>query len=175
MLRASNLWYLAEGMFGPLFAVFAERIGGDVLDISWAWAVYLIVAGFGLIVVGEISDRWFNKETLMLWGYVLNTILTFAYLLVEQPWHLFVVQAGLAIALALATPTWDALYAMYETKKDAGLLWGLSEGQASIMTGIALIIGGYVVELGSFEILFITMGCIQVISTLYAFKILRAK
>ena len=27
---------LAEGMFGPLFALFANRLGGSILDITWA-------------------------------------------------------------------------------------------------------------------------------------------
>jgi len=38
LLYGANFWYFSEGLLGPLFAVFAERIGGDVLDIAWAWA-----------------------------------------------------------------------------------------------------------------------------------------
>ena len=28
LLYGGNIWYFAEGMLGPLFAVFTERIGG---------------------------------------------------------------------------------------------------------------------------------------------------
>ena len=38
LLIGANIWYFGEGMMGPLFAVFAEKIGGDILDITWAWA-----------------------------------------------------------------------------------------------------------------------------------------
>lgn len=38
LLWSSNLWALGEGMLGPLFAVFAQRIGGNILDITWAWS-----------------------------------------------------------------------------------------------------------------------------------------
>ena len=38
LLVASSLWYFGEGLFGPLFAVFSEKVGGDLLDITWAWA-----------------------------------------------------------------------------------------------------------------------------------------
>jgi len=72
LLYGSNLWFLGEGMLGPLFAVFAERIGGDVLDISWAWATYLIVAGLMQIWVGKYSDGERGKERIMLLGYALN-------------------------------------------------------------------------------------------------------
>jgi hypothetical protein len=39
LLWSSNLWSLGEGMLGPLFAVFAQGIGGNILDITWAWAI----------------------------------------------------------------------------------------------------------------------------------------
>ncbi|MFW5719419.1 MAG: hypothetical protein ACOCXT_00120 [Candidatus Dojkabacteria bacterium] len=41
LLIAGNIWYFGEGMFGPLLAVFAERIGGDLLDITWVWATLI--------------------------------------------------------------------------------------------------------------------------------------
>ena len=34
LLIASSLWYFGEGLFGPLFAIYAEKIGGDILDIT---------------------------------------------------------------------------------------------------------------------------------------------
>jgi hypothetical protein len=39
LLWISNLWSFGEGMLGPLFAVFAQHVGGNVLDITWAWAI----------------------------------------------------------------------------------------------------------------------------------------
>ena len=30
LLIADNLWYFGEGMLGPLFAIFAQKIGGDI-------------------------------------------------------------------------------------------------------------------------------------------------
>lgn len=47
LLYSSNIWYLGEGMLGPLLAIYTERIGGDIFDISWAWAIYLVVTGGG--------------------------------------------------------------------------------------------------------------------------------
>ena len=96
LLYGGNLWSLGAGMFGPLFAVFAERIGGDILDISWAWATYLIVTGILIILIGKISDKRNNKEKLMMWGYALNAVFTFGYIFVSNPlvveyliWHLW--------------------------------------------------------------------------------------
>ncbi|MEA2006933.1 MAG: hypothetical protein U9O20_02115 [Patescibacteria group bacterium] len=34
LLFGNNLWSLGEGMPGPLFAVFSQRLGGNILDIA---------------------------------------------------------------------------------------------------------------------------------------------
>src|SRR3989338_201576 len=99
LLYSSNLWSFANGMLGPLLAVFTEKIGGSILDISWAWAIYLIVTGVCVIGIGKLSDHH-SKEKIMIAGYALTTVFTFSYLLVQTPMHLFIVQAGLGFALA---------------------------------------------------------------------------
>jgi MFS family permease len=175
LLYGSNLWYLGEGMLGPLFAVFAQRIGGNVLDIAWAWAAYLIVTGLFIILIGKLSDGSFSKERMMVLGYALNALFTFAYLLVRTPLHLLLVQAGLGIAFALATPTWYALYAKHEDHRHAGTIWGLAVGEAFLLRGAAIIAGGLIVNTLSFTALFLTMGTIQVIAAIYQAQILWTK
>ena len=169
---SNNLWFFGEGMLGPLFAVFAERIGGSILDISAAWAVYLVTTGILIILIGELSDKKGGHEKLVTIGFALNALFTFGYLFVREPFHLFIVQAGLGAATALSTPTWNSLYARYEDKKRTGYSWGLAVGQANIATGIAIVIGGFIVAKYSFTALFITMGIIQVIATLYQSRII---
>jgi MFS family permease len=178
LLWSSNLWALGEGLFGPLFAVFAQRIGGNILDITWAWAIYLGMTGVLAIVFGRVSDRiwqWCGRERLLVAGYALNALCTFGYILVERPLHLFLVQAGLGVALALSNPTWSALYARYSPgEKEAGFAWGLVAGGQNLILAVAIIVGGYVVSTYSFSALFIAMGTIQVIATLYLLPMLRS-
>lgn len=175
LLTGGNLWYFGEGMLGPLFAVFSERVGGDILDISTAWAAYLIVAGVMTIIVGHIADRTKNAANIMIVGYFLNAAFTFAYLMVDSQTDLLAVQVGLGLAAALATPTWDALYAKHENPRRKGLIWGLARGGANIVTGIALLVGGYIVANYSFTTLFVAMGIIQTIAAIYQTKYLRIK
>lgn len=173
LLYGSNIWYFGEGMLGPLFAVFTERVGGDILDVTWAWATYLIVTGVFQIIVGNMGDGTFDDRKMLVIGYALNAVFTFGYLLVSSPWHLFLVQAGLGLACALSTPTWNALYAKYEDKKHDTFEWGLAEGEPQILTGLAIIVGGLIVSYFSFTTLFLTMGVIQVIAAVYQAQILK--
>lgn len=171
LLRGASFWWFGEGLFGPLFAVFAGRIGGSILEITWAWAIYLLVTGALEIFIGKLSDR-VGHARLMVLGYALNALFTFSYIFVHTPAALFVVQAGLGVALAFADPTWDALYAKHEDRKKAGYLWGLQHGAEQLITGISILIGGLIVSQYSFTALFIIMGTIQTVGTIYQAKIL---
>ena len=160
-------------MLGPLFAIFAARVGGSVLDISWVWAVYLGVTGIGIIIVGKIADKK-GYMALMLLGYALSSVFTFAYLLVASPLHLLIVQIGHGIALALSQPTWLALYDKFSGDgSQDGYLWGLSSGEGYIFSGLAIVAGGLVVHYFSFALLFIIMGTLLALSTVYQAMLLK--
>ena len=164
LLLCANIWYFGEGMMGPLFAVFAEKVGGDILDITWAWATYLVITGILYIVVGRVINNKDYKVQVMVVGYGLNALFTFGYLIVDSPIKLFIVQAGLGIAEALGTPAWDVLYARNQTEDMDAYAWGLSSGQSQIVTGIAFGIGGVITHFVSFDALFMTMGIIQLLA-----------
>lgn len=161
LLYSSNIWYFGEGLLGPLFAVFSQKIGGNILDIAWGWAVYLVVSGLFEIAIGKLSDSKIDKAKLMLAGYALNAAATFGYLLVNSQLQFFALQVMLGIATALATPTWDALYSKYSDKNNEGFAWGLADGDAKIITGLSAIIGGTIVSYIGFTWLFFIMGLLQ--------------
>lgn len=108
----------------------------------------------------------------MVLGYALNTVFTFGYLLVSDSVSLFIVQAGLGVAAALATPTWSALFDEFSDKSVNGFAWGIAEGVASIITGFSIVIGALVVSYTSFTLLFVVMGTAQTLATVYQAKIL---
>jgi len=172
LLYSAVIWAFGEGMLGPLFALFTDKINGSILDLTWAWATYLIVTGTLYIIVGKFIDKKRIKERILLMGYALNTIFTFGYLFVHSISHLFVIQIGLGIAAALATPAWDALYAKHGKEGHYGYQWGLIGGMNAIITGVAIVIGGMIITYFSFEVLFIIMGTVQLVATLYQARIL---
>lgn len=175
LLWGANVWYFGEGMFGPLFAVFAQKVGGDILDITWAWAFYLIVTGILYIIVGRVINKRKYEAEVMVAGYALNAIFTFCYLFVSNPMELFLVQVGLGIAEAVGTPAWDSLFAKNVPKESDTYAWGMASGQSQIVTGIAFFCGGLITHFLSFNTLFATMGIVQVFATLLQARILIKK
>lgn len=172
LLIASSLWYFGEGLFGPLFAIYAEKIGGNLLDITWAWAIYLIATGIFYVIIGKLFTRSKYKKHLMLFGYGLNTILTFGYIFVQNTQQLFLLQVGLGIAEAVCTPIWDTLFATNLEDSDNTFHWSLATGHTHFVSGIAIAIGGLIANYISFHALFITMGIIQLIATFIQAKLL---
>ena len=53
-LVADGFYALAFGMLAPIYAVFVERIGGDILEAGTAWAIFMIVSGIGLLFLGKL-------------------------------------------------------------------------------------------------------------------------
>ncbi|MEK7627972.1 MAG: MFS transporter [Patescibacteria group bacterium] len=171
---SSNIWALADGMLGPLFAVFAQQLGGDILSITWAWATFLVVTAVGTLAVGKMGDMFGGHHTLSVMGYFTTAFFTFGYLLVTTPFELFVVQAGLGLGLALSNPTWYALYDRYSgTGKHDGLVWGFATAGGQIAQACAIMIGGLIVTHFSFATLFTIMGTLSLCAAFWQAKILR--
>ncbi len=170
---SSNLWNFSDGLLGPLFAVFASRIGGDIFEISWAWAIYLAVTGLGMAAVGAMGDR-VGHHALSVVGYALTAEITITYLIVQIPNDIFIVLAGLGIGLAFSNPTWEALYDHYSGKGGHdGYVWGIAGAGGRIAQAAAILIGAYVVTKLSFDALFIAMGTLATLAALYQAKILK--
>jgi len=162
-------------LFGPLFAVFSQKVGGYLLDITWAWSAYLIVTGLMYLFVGRALQNSKYQERVMVIGYALNTLFTFSYLMVDSVMTLFFVQIGLGIAESLSTPIWDSLFANDLDGKNNTFLWGLATGHTHFVTGIAVAIGGLITYYISFHMLFIIMGTIQALATIIQARLLFVK
>jgi MFS family permease len=173
MLTSFAIWMFGWGMLGPLYATFAEGIGGDVMDLAWVYGVFLIVTGLGVFVVGYYTDRY-GPEYFLLAGFTLSAFATYGYLLVETMVGLLVVQVLWGIALALSDSTWYTLYDRYSgSGENDGYIWGLSSGFGWILRGVGMILAGYLVTTYSFDVLFIVMGTILLVAAIYQAKILR--
>ncbi|MDE3143915.1 MAG: MFS transporter [Bacteroidota bacterium] len=175
LLFASGLWFFGEGLLGPLFAVFTEKIGGDILDITWAWSLYLITSGLLYFLFGKILNKSKYKEEAMVFGYFLNTLFTFCYIFVHNSKQLFLLQIGFAFAEAISTPIWDSLFAKNLENPEDSFGWGVAGGQSHLISGIAIAVGGLITYYISFNTLFITMGIIQATATIIQARLLLIK
>ena len=75
LLGTNAMILLAGAMLGPIYALFVEDIGGDLLDASIAWAVFALAAGFTTLITGKYADKIKESELILVLGYVWSKVL----------------------------------------------------------------------------------------------------
>jgi len=126
LLITSALFNLAAGLFGPIYAVFVEDIGGDLLTAGAAYAAFSIGAGVLIFLLSKWENRVKHKERCIVAGYILSCIGFGGYLFVKAPVHLFMVQIILGLGEAVTTPAYDGVYSRFLDKGKFVFEWGLS-------------------------------------------------
>ena len=85
ILLFADMWAtLGLGMIGPIYAIFVQKIGGDLLDASWAYFAFMLTSGVVMYLIGHWEDRAKHKETLVTIGYVLATLGCLSYIFVNS-------------------------------------------------------------------------------------------
>jgi len=161
LLFLSAIVNLAGGMLGPIYAVFVEQIGGNILTAGWAIALFSIATGVFIILLGKWEDRFRNKEALVVAGYSLNVVGFIGYLFITHPMQLFLIQIIFALAEAIVTPAFDGLYSSLLDRGRFASEWGMWEGTYYIVTAVAAFIGSGIAYLFGFGALFVFMAAIS--------------
>ena len=166
ILVTNSLILLAGTLLGPIYAIFVEEIGGDILTVGYSFAVFSIVAGVVVLLIGKLEDRLKKKGPIIVIGYLVMALGFYGYLFVKNPIHLFVVQGIIGLGEALYIPALIATYDKLVEEKNAAFQWGAWEGIYYIIAGVAAFLGAWIVNDFGFTPLFILMGSLCVISAL---------
>ncbi|MBI2654135.1 MFS transporter [Candidatus Woesearchaeota archaeon] len=156
-LTANSFFALAAGMLGPIYALFVKQIGGDVLAASGAWATFMIVSGLGIFLMGKIQDKIKREKPVIIIGYFLQSLGFLGYFFVSNIVQLFIVQVILGVSLMIQIPVFNSFYTKYLEKGKYASQWAAWEGLYFTITGIAALIGGFVVKFFDFKFLFLMM------------------
>lgn len=173
LLISESLYEFAAGLFGPIYAIFVERIGGDILTAGWAWALFSIVTGVTLYVMGKLEDRIKKNNWMVVVGFSIASLGLLGYVFVSHPWQLFVVQALLGFGWAFGTPAIDTIYSQNLEKKKINSQWGIWEASMRIVEGVSAFIGGIIVFALGFKVLFLIMFGISLISIFVVSRLIR--
>jgi MFS family permease len=168
LLRVSFLATFAENMLVPVYSAFTESVGGSVLDVGIAFAIFSIATGIVITVVGtRLGDARSVKKALVV-GFLLSGLGSFFYLGVQTRMQLFGVQLLAGLAAGLIEPTWDALFTD-ALERPTIRHWSIWAGGVHFSVGLAALLGGVVVQYGSFAALFIAMGCLDILGAAVLF------
>jgi len=167
LLFTNGLVLLSGAMFGPIYALFVENIGGDLLDASLTGGIFALAAGITTLVAGKYADKNKRDELIVASGYIIMGIGFILYMFVNSIWFLFGVQILIGFAEAFYSPAFDALYSKHITEKKAGREWGAWESMNYFSIAIGAVLGGFIATQFGFNTIFAIMAILCFSSALY--------
>ena len=83
LLITNSLVLVAGAMLGPIYAIFVERIGGDLMEAGIAGAIFALVAGLTTLWVGKISDKIRENELIVVVDYFIMGAAFLYYIFID--------------------------------------------------------------------------------------------
>lgn len=175
ILLLSDAFYLMSGgLLGPIYALFVNKIGGDLLEASSTFALFMLTAGVVVFLLALWEDRSKHQRKFVIGGYLIGIIGTAGYLFVNSASSLFLVQIVLGLSVALKDPAYDALFSSSE-KKHLVLAWGAWETVDYFALGLGALIGGLIAQNFGFQTLLYCMLALSIFSFFISLLLLRLK
>ena len=174
LLYTNAMILMAGAMLGPIYAIFIEDIGGDLMDASISGSIFALMAGITTVISGKYSDKIKENELIIALGYLIMGIGFLLYFWVSSVLFLFVVQAVIGLGEAIYSPSFDALYSKHIDGHKFGTLWGAWEAMNYFIAAIGSILGGLLVTFFGFKIIFLIMAILCLTSALYIFQLKRS-
>lgn len=173
LLFTNGLVLTASAMLGPIYALFVEKVGGDLLEASSTFAVYNLTAVILTFIFGKFADKIKEEELVVVLGYLILGIGFLGYLFVNSIWSLLLVQVIIGLGEAVYGPAFDACYSKHLEKGKYAAEWGIWEGLNYLTKAIGALIGGILANSFGFNYLFIFMALLCFISAFYIFLLPR--
>lgn len=173
MLVTNALILIAGAMLGPIYALYVEKVGGDLLDASLAGCVFALAAGITVLLCGKYSDRVPQKRYIVAGGYGIMGLGFLLYTQVDSVIFLLMVQMLIGLGEALYNPPFDAIYSEHLDEGQYSTEWGAWEAMKYFTTALGAILGGVIVTKFGFNPLFIIMATLCFISAFYIYFLPR--
>lgn len=168
----------AGGLLGPVFALFIEDyiVGGGEAVAGIAAGVFLFtksilqipIANFIDRVRGEKDDFWFLTTFSILIG-----VIPIAYLFVNTPMELYIVQFFYGLFTALTFPSYMTIFTRHIDSGKEGTEWGMYYTLTDIVSALLAVVGGYMAARDGFTALIWVVVIMGVSGALLLFPIRR--
>lgn len=166
---------LGWGLLSPVFAIFIlEKITtGGPLEAAkiagFAALSYWITKSLLEIPIGHFLDKRHGEKDdfwFMIIGTFITALVPIGYLFSSMPWHIYSFQIIHAIGMAMTLPSWLAIFTRHIDKGREAFEWSMETTSIGAGAGIAGGVGGIMAGIFGFNILFIFVSALTVVSTI---------
>jgi hypothetical protein len=130
LIKADFFFFSALGLVAPIFAVFlTEKLeDGNIEVAGFAVAIYWITKSIFEIPIAKFLDKRKGERDDLIFlvaGYFVVGLIHFGYTQATLSWHIYILEALYAIAMAIATPGWSAIFTRHIDKGKEGFEWSI--------------------------------------------------
>lgn len=160
----------AAGIVFPFYIIFTKEIGANFTQFGIAYALFSITAAATHALIGGWSDTFGRKPFLLVnsWGMASLFLL---FPMATTLWHVYALQAALGIFGAMHRTTEKALVADLTPASGRGRSIGVYHGWVSVASALAVIAGGFLIDLFTLSVIFYIASPIMFLSGLVALNI----
>jgi len=158
---------LGWGLLSPVFAIFilenlvkgnpaeAAKVAGFAALAYWIAksCVEIPIGRFLDKIAGEKDDFWF-----MFIGEIIVASVPLGYLISTEPWHIYAFQIVHAVGMAMALPSWLAIFTRHIDKGKEAFEWSMETTSIGLGAGIAGGLGGILAGYFGFKVLFLLVS-----------------
>jgi len=157
------------GIVFPFYIIFVKQIGANFTEFGIAYAFFALSAAFFHKLIGDLSDKMGRKIFLVIntWGVA---ILFLLFPIATNIYQVYVLQVILGIFGAMQKTSEKAIVADFTDGKNRGNKIGSYHGWISIFSALAVVAGGYIIDMLTLEIIFYIGSVILFLSGMVIIK-----
>lgn len=166
------------GLISPILSIFIIKNiqGGDIRVAGISVGIYLLVKSALQIPIAQYLDINHGEKDdyyALFFGTLLTAVSPIVFLFATVPWHIYVAQVVHAVGMAMAIPSWSAIFTRHIQKKREAMCWSLDSSALGLGAGVAGIIGGSIAQSYGFAPLFIGVSVFNVVAALLFLFIIK--
>lgn len=168
---ADLLLFGGWGLIQPIFAIFIieEVTGATVVTVGALAAIYWILKSVLQLPIAKLLDKTPGEKDdfyALVSGLFLASIAAFLFVLANQVWQLYVIQAVYSVAMALYTASWPALFSRHLDKDEVSFDWALDSSAVGLAAGFGGLLGGVIAKTFGFEAVFVLVALFSAASAM---------
>jgi MFS transporter, DHA1 family, multidrug resistance protein len=171
LFRISVLMTFVLAIFAPFYSLYIINLGGSVELAGLSWAIFSIVSGIFMLIFRKWELKVHHKKNLYAFGYLLISLTFFLYIFISSIYVLFLAQIIFGIAIAFINPAFDTLFSKHTKRGQEITDWGGWEGATAIATGLAAIVGGFIIQNYGYSHIFMIMSLISFCLSIFIFLV----
>lgn len=171
LAAAMGLWGLGFGLYGTLWPLYVEKLGGSALAIGGLATLAGVVTAASALPGGYCADR-LDRRGLIRWGWALAVPAPFLFAWAPH-WQWLSLGVLLYFGTSFSTPAAQA-YIQVEAGSRLALVYNVVMGAFAIGAVLGPAVGGFIVGRVGFPPVFYLSGIIFLVSTVIVWPIDRA-